>query len=229
MFNVVSGAYKPVGGAVRFKGVDLTRLHPYRIAGLGVARTFQNIALLPFESVEENLLLGRHHLTRAGFVTGPLRLPGVRREERRHRERAREIAVFLGIGDKLGVVAGGLSYGDQKRVEIARALCVEPELLLLDEPAAGMNADETAAMAHLIRDVRDALEIPVLLVEHDMGLVMGIADRVTVLDFGRLIADGTPDEVQRDPAVQRAYLGTGEDGVEGGVGGGVGHHRLGEV
>jgi branched-chain amino acid transport system ATP-binding protein len=208
MFNVLSGAYRPASGAVYFRGADLTRRPPHDIAGLGVARTFQNIALLGQETVEENLLLGRHHLTRAGFVGTALRLPAVRREERRHRARTREIAAFVGLADKLGVPAGRLPYGDQKRVEIARALCVEPELLLLDEPAAGMNAHETALMAHLIRDIRDALDIPVLLVEHDMGLVMGIANRVTVLDFGVRIADGTPDEVRLDPAVQRAYLGT---------------------
>jgi branched-chain amino acid transport system ATP-binding protein len=207
-FNVVSGAYRPTSGSVWFKGTDLTRLRPHRVAGLGVARTFQNIALLPHESVEENLLLGRHHLMKAGFVTTPLRFP-VRREERRHLARVHEIAAFMGIADRLPVPAGGLSYGDQKRVEIARALCVEPELLMLDEPAAGMNAEETSQMAHLIRDIRDALDIPVLLVEHDMGLVMGIADRVTVLDFGKLIADGTPDQIRTDPAVQRAYLGVG--------------------
>jgi len=219
MFNVVSGAYRPGHGSVRFRGTDLTRLRPHRIAGLGVARTFQNIALLTAETVEDNLMLGRHHLTRAGFVTTALRLPVVRREERRHRDRARDIAAFVGLGDKLGRLAGGLSYGDQKRVEIARALCVEPRLLLLDEPAAGMNAGETALMAHLIRDIRDALAIPVLLVEHDMGLVMGIADWVTVLDFGRRIADGPPERVQRDDAVQRAYLGTGDGGTgDGGTG-----------
>jgi branched-chain amino acid transport system ATP-binding protein len=211
LFNVVSGAYKPASGSVIFRGTDLTRLAPHKIAGMGVARTFQNIALLPQETVEENLMLGRHHLTRAGFVTAALRLPSARREETRHRARAREIAAFAGLAGVLDRVAGALSYGDQKRVEIARALCVEPDLLLLDEPAAGMNAHETAEMAHLIRDIRDDLNVPVLLVEHDMGLVMGIANRVTVLDFGRLIADGSPDEVQRDPAVQRAYLGTEGD------------------
>jgi len=211
LFNVVSGAYRPASGSVWFRGTDLTRMQPHDVAGLGVARTFQNIALLASETVEENLMLGRHHLTRAGFVTAALGLPTTRREDRRHRARAREIAAFVGLGDKLDATAGALSYGDQKRVEIARALCVEPDLLLLDEPVAGMNARETSVMAQLVRDIRDALLIPVLLVEHDMGMVMAIADRVTVLDFGRRIADGRPDQVQRDPDVQRAYLGTGEE------------------
>jgi len=211
LFNVVSGAYRPARGAVRFRGTDLTRLAPYRIAGLGVARTFQNIALLASETVEENLMLGRHHLTTAGFVTAALRTRGARREERRHRSRARDIAAYVGLDAHLGTPAGTLSYGDQKRVEIARALCVEPAVLLLDEPAAGMNAHETAGMAHLIADIRADLGIPVLLVEHDMGLVMGVADRITVLDFGRRIADGSPLEVRSDPAVQRAYLGTEGD------------------
>jgi len=207
LFNVISGAYRPATGAIRFSDTELIGLAPHRIAALGVARTFQNIALLPGETVEENLMLGRHHLTRGGFVGAGLRLPGVRREERRHRARVREIAAFVGLGDRQTVAAGSLSYGDQKRVELGRALCGEPELLLLDEPAAGMNAHETAATAGLIQAIRDSLEIAILLVEHDMGLVMGIADRVTVLDFGRLIADGTPEVIRGDSAVQTAYLG----------------------
>ena len=196
LFNVISGAYRPASGSVTVRGTRLTGRAPHQIARLGVARTFQNIALLPGESVEENLLLGRHRLIR-----------GWRREDRRHRDRVREIAAFVGLALRLDTPAGALPYGDQKRVELGRALCGEPDLLLLDEPAAGMNAGETAAVAGLIRAVRESLGIAILLVEHDMGLVMGIADRITVLDFGVLIADGAPDEVRADKAVQTAYLG----------------------
>jgi len=215
LFNVVSGVYRPAAGSVRFAGRELVGRRPHAVAGLGVARAFQNIALYPHSTVEENVLLGRHHLTRAGFVACGLRLPSARREERHHRARVAEIAEFVGISHLLGLPAGELSYGDQKRVDVARALCIEPSLLLLDEPVAGMSAHETAAMGRLICDIRTALEIPVLLVEHDMRMVMQIADRVTVLDFGRVIASGPPDLVQRDAEVVRAYLGSGANGAHG--------------
>ncbi|MFD0686719.1 ABC transporter ATP-binding protein [Actinomadura fibrosa] len=219
-FNVLSGVYRATEGGVRFGGTELTGLPPHRIAGLGVARTFQNLALSRHLSVEDNLMLGRHRLTRAGFASAGLRLPLARREDRAHRARVRDIARYVGVDEHLNAPAGSLPYGVQKRIELARALAMEPRLLLLDEPVAGMNGAERRRMAEVIARAREDLNLSVLLVEHDMGMVMRLADEVTVLDFGRRIAGGTPSEVQRDPAVLRAYLGAahapvGTDGTDG--------------
>ena len=211
MFNVLSGVYRASSGEVRLGETLLNGLRPHRIARLGVARAFQNIALSNTQTVRDNLMLGRHALTHAGFVSSGLRLPKARKEERRHTARIGEIAEFLELGEKLDTPVGVLSYGDQKRVEVARALSTEPRLLLLDEPVAGMNSEETERMARAVLEIRDELGISIILVEHDMGMVMSIADRVTVLDFGRRIADGTPQETQADPEVIRAYLGAGDD------------------
>lgn len=210
-FNVISGVYRATEGSVHLGSAEITRLRPHQLAGRGVGRSFQNTALSPHSTVLDNVMLGRYVLTSGGFLACGLRLPWTVRTERRHAGRAAEICDFLGIGGVLHTPVGALPYGEAKRVDIARALAVEPALLLLDEPAAGMNAVETAEMAATIREIREELGISILLVEHDMGLVMGIADRVTVLDFGQCIADGPPIEVQANPNVVNAYLGTGSD------------------
>ncbi|MGA5146370.1 ABC transporter ATP-binding protein [Streptomyces griseoincarnatus] len=212
-FNVLSGLCRPASGTVTLGGTELTRLAPHRIAALGMARTFQNIVTTQ-GTVADNLMLGRHALTRAGFTASALRLPGARREQREHLARAREIAELTGLGHHFDSPVGLLSYGDRKRVELARALCLEPRVLLLDEPVAGMNAAERARTAEVVAELRAELGLSVVLVEHDMGLVMRLADEVTVLDFGRTIAHGTPDEVRRDPEVLRAYLGTDATGED---------------
>ncbi|MDI2128105.1 ABC transporter ATP-binding protein [Yinghuangia seranimata] len=216
-FNVLSGVYRAERGTVHLGDRELTGLPPHRIAALGVARTFQNIVLTQ-GTVADNLMLGRHALTRAGFTATALHLPSAVREQHRHRERAREIAEFLDLGAVFDQPVTLLPYGVRKRVEMARALCMEPKVLLLDEPVAGMNADERLRTAEAITAVRDGLGISIVLVEHDMGLIMRLADEVTVLDFGRRIAGGTPDEVRQDPAVVRAYLGAGDDGDNSGNG-----------
>jgi branched-chain amino acid transport system ATP-binding protein len=207
IFNVLSGVYRPQQGSVRLGERELVGLKPHLIAKLGMARTFQNIELFSNLTVLDNLMLGRHQHIGYGPMSAFVWLGRARREELRHRAVVEEIVDFLELEAWRKLPVGLLPYGIQKRVELGRALAMEPKLLLLDEPVAGMNLEETEDMARFINDIRDELSIAMIMVEHDMGLVMDIADRVMVLDFGTQIVTGTPAVVQRDPAVIRAYLG----------------------
>ena len=207
LFNALSRVYEPDAGTVGLAGEDFLRLRPHDLAGRGVARSFQNLGVIPQLTALENVLVGRHHLMRAGVMRGGTFVGRAAREEREHRAAALEALEFVGIGHHAQTEVQLLPYGHQKRVELARCLAMEPTLMLLDEPVAGMTASERAEITELIRRVRAERDVTLLLVEHDMGMVMRVADRILVLDFGVPIAIGTPQEIQSDERVIRAYLG----------------------
>ncbi|SEN22716.1 amino acid/amide ABC transporter ATP-binding protein 1, HAAT family [Mesobacillus persicus] len=207
MLNCISGLYRPNEGSIQFKDSPITNLKPYKRASLGIARAFQNIELFPHLSVLDNLMLGRHVRMKTGVLAGGVFFGKAQREEIEHREKVEQVIDFLEIEHIRNTPVGTLSYGLQKRVEVGRALSLEPDLLLLDEPMAGMNTEEKEDMARYIIDIHEEMQTTIVLIEHDMGVVMDLSDHIAVLDFGKLIGYGTPNEIQNNQKVIEAYLG----------------------
>ncbi|WNF35802.1 ABC transporter ATP-binding protein [Bacillaceae bacterium IKA-2] len=212
MLNCISGLYRPTNGSIKFQGKEILTMKPYNRTGLGISRAFQNIALFAHMSVLDNLKLGRHILMKSGLVAGGLYWGSAQKEEVEHRRAVEEVIEFLEMEDIRNVPVGTLPYGRQKQVEVGRALALNPKMILLDEPMAGMNSTEKEDMARYIIDMHEIKGMTVVLIEHDMGVIMDLSDHIAVLDFGKLIGFGTPEEIQNNPEVIKAYLGEEETG-----------------
>ena len=211
IFNLLTSVYQPTRGSILLKGIDTKGMTTAKVNRMGIARTFQNIRLFTDMTALDNVKVGLHHEMKCSFASSVLRLPPYYKAEKKANEKAMELLDFMGLTDVADVKAGSLPYGVQRRLEIVRALATDPSILLLDEPAAGMNPSETAELTEQIRRIRDTFQIAIFLIEHDMNLVMNVCEAIAVVNYGRIIAKGTPDQIKNDPAVIEAYLGRKED------------------